>query len=154
MDTNNTKENYININNTDPILSITEEKDDAIDGMEEYQAYSEIIKENIEYDALLQRNPYEKDAIQGIFDLILETVISNKASMTISGQEYPMNLVKSKFLKLNSSHIEYVLGCLGKNTTKVYNIKSYLLASLFNAVSTMNSYYKAEVNHDMPQFAG
>lgn len=136
------------------ILSITEEKDDAIDGMEEYQAYSEIIKENIEYDALLQRNPYEKDAIQGIFDLILETVISNKASMTISGQEYPMNLVKSKFLKLNSSHIEYVLGCLGKNTTKVYNIKSYLLASLFNAVSTMNSYYKAEVNHDMPQFAG
>ena len=95
--------------------------------MEEYQAYSEIIKENIEYDALLQRNPYEKDAIQGIFDLILETVISNKASMTISGQEYPMNLVKSKFLKLNSSHIEYVLGCLGKNTTKVYNIKSYLL---------------------------
>lgn len=152
-DTNNTKENYININNTDPILSITEEKDDAIDGMEEYQAYLEIIKENIEYDALLQRNPYEKDAIQGIFDLILETVISNKASMTISGQEYPMNLVKSKFLKLNSSHIEYVLGCLGKNTTKVYNIKSYLLASLFNAVSTMNSYYKAEVNHDMPQFA-
>lgn len=95
--------------------------------MEEYQAYSEIIKENIEYDALLQRNPYEKDAIQGIIDLILETVISNKASMTISGQEYPMNLVKSKFLKLNSSHIEYVLGCLGKNTTKVYNIKSYLL---------------------------
>lgn len=65
-----------------------------------------------------------------------------------------MNLVKSKFLKLNSSHIEYVLGCLGKNTTKVYNIKSYLLASLFNAVSTMNSYYKAEVNPDMPQFAG
>ena len=112
--------------------------------MEEYQAYSEITKENIEYDALLQRNPYEKDAIQGIFDLILETVISNKASMTISGQEYPMNLVKFKF----------VLGCLGKNTTKVYNIKSYLLASLFNAVSTMNSYYKAEVNHDMPQFAG
>ena len=95
--------------------------------MEEYQAYSEIIKENIEYDALLKRNPYEKDDIQGIFDLILETVISNKASMTISGQEYPMNLVKSKFLKLNSSHIEYVLGCLGKNTTKVYNIKSYLL---------------------------
>ena len=74
--------------------------------------------------------------------------------MTISGQEYSMNLVKSKFLKLNSSHIEYVLGCLGKNTTKVYNIKSYLLASLFNAVSTRNSYYKAEVNHDMPQFAG
>ena len=103
--------------------------------MEEYQAYSEIIKENIEYDALLQRNPYEKDAIQGIFDLILETVISNKASMTISGQEYPMNLVKSKFLKLNSSHIEYVLGCLGKNTTKVRNIKSLKMRQIKNCTN-------------------
>lgn len=66
----------------------------------------------------------------------------------------PKNLVKSKFLKLNYSHVEYVINCLGKNTTKVRNIKSYLLASLFNAGSTISSYYRAEVNHDMPQFAG
>ena len=150
--TNNTKEN--NINNTNPILSITENMPDEMDVMVEYQAYSEIIKENIEYNALIERHPYEKDMVEGIFDLILETVITQKESVHVSGQEYPAELVKSKFIKLNYSHIEYVLGCMGKNTTKVRNIKAYLLAALFNAGSTMGSYYKAEVNHDMPQFAG
>lgn len=151
---NNTENNYININNTYPILSISERKVDGIDAMEEYQAYSEIIKENIEYDALCARYPYETEIVGGIFDLILETVISKKDSVLVSGQEYPAALVKSKFLKLNFSHIEYVIGCMGKNTTKVRNIKAYLLAALFNAGSTIGSYYKAEVNHDMPQFAG
>ena len=66
---------------------------------------------------------------------------------------YPKNPVKSKLLKLNYSHVEYVINCLGKNTTKLRNIKSFLLASLFNAVSTISSYYRDEVNHDMPQFA-
>ena len=80
--------------------------------------------------------------------------IVNDGCMTISGQQYPRELVKSRFLKLNMSHVEYVINCLGKNTTKVRNIKSYLLASLFNAGSTISSYYRAEVNHDMPQFAG
>lgn len=150
--TNNTKEN--NINNTNPILSITENMPDEMDVMVEYQAYSEIIKENIEYNALIERHPYEKDMVEGIFDLILETVITQKESVHVSGQEYPAEHVKSKFIKLNYSHIEYVLGCMGKNTTKVRNIKAYLLAALFNAGSTMGSYYKAEVNHDMPQFAG
>lgn len=89
-----------------------------------------------------------------IFDLILETVISKKEFVLVSGQEYPAALVKSKFLKLNYSHIEHVIGCMGKNTTKVRNIKAYFLAALFNAGSTMGSYYKAEVNHDMPQFVG
>ena len=66
----------------------------------------------------------------------------------------PNNLVISRFLKLNMSHVEYVMECLRKNTTKVYNIKAYLLAALFNAGATMSNYYQAEVNHDMPQFAG
>ena len=74
--------------------------------------------------------------------------------MTISGQQYPRELVKSRFLKLNMSHVEYVMEYLRKNTTKVYNIKAYLLAALFNAGTTMANYYRAEVNHDMPQFAG
>ena len=121
--------------------------------MEEYRAYSEIIKENIDYDALLQRYPYELEGMEGIFELILEMVISKKESMVVSGQEYPATMVKSKFLKLNYSHIEYVMGCMGKNTTKVHNIKGYMMAALFNAGSTIGSYYKAEVNHDMPQFA-
>lgn len=99
-----------------------------MDGMEEYHAYSEIIRENIEYDALCERHPYEKEIVDGIVDLILETVISKKDFFLVSGQEYPTALVKSKFLKLNYAHIEYVIGCMGKNTTKVRNIKVYLLA--------------------------
>ena len=73
--------------------------------------------------------------------------------MVISSSELPTALVKSRFLKLNLSHIEYVMNSLQGNTTKVNNIKKYLLASLFNAPSTISGYYQAEVNHDMPQFA-
>ena len=92
--------------------------------------------------------------VEGIYDLILETVLSKNQEINIAGDVYPKNLVKSKFLKLNYSHVGYVINCLGKNTTKVRNIKSYLLASLYNAGSTISGYYKAEVNYDMPQFVG
>ena len=105
-------------------------------------------------DSLVQRYPYEQKDVQEIYDLIVETVVGKGGSMTISGQQYPRELVKSRFLKLNMSHVEYVMECLRKNTTKVYNIKAYLLAALFNAGTTMSNYYRAEVNHDMSQFAG
>ena len=129
-------------------------EEDAMDGMDEYQAYSELIRENIDMDSLAKRYPYEQKDVQEIYDLIVETVVSKGGSMTISGKRYPRELVKSRFLKLNMSHVEYVMECLRKNTTKVYNIKAYLLATLFNAGATMSNYYRAEVNHDMPQFAG
>ena len=122
--------------------------------MDEMEIYNQMIKENIEYDCLLERHPYDQEMINGIFDLILEMVLSKNKEITIAGSVYPNRLVKSKFLKINYSQVEYVMDCLGKNTTKVHNIKSYLLASLFNAGSTMSGYYKAMVNHDMPQFAG
>ena len=143
--------NKTNMSKTNPILSINLIPEDEIDEME---GYSEIIKENIDYDSLLLAHPYDQEMVEGIFNLILETVLSKNEEITIAGDVYPKNLVKSKFLKLNYSHVEYVINCLGKNTTKVRNIKSYLLASLFNAGSTISSYYRAEVNHDMPQFAG
>ncbi len=102
-------------------------------------------------EALLEQWSKEQG---GEADLIVETVVGKGDSMSISGQTYPRELVKAKFLKLNMSHVEYIMDCLLKNTTKVRNIKAYLLATLFNAGSTMSSYYRAEVNHDMPQFAG
>ncbi len=150
----NLNPNKNNINKTNmskTILSINHTSEDKIDEME---GYSKIIKENIDYDGLLLAYPYDREMVEGIYDLILETVLSKNDEITIAGDVYPENLVKSKFLKLNYSHVEYVINCMGKNTTKVRNIKSYLLASLFNAGSTISSYYKAEVNHDMPQFAG
>lgn len=80
-------------------------------------------------------------------------VLAKADEVVISCSRYPTELVKSKMLKLNASHIEYVLDCMKTNTTKVKNIKKYLLAALFNATTTMESYYQAEVNHDFPQYA-
>ena len=118
------------------------------------KAYEKIIKDNIEYDALLQANKFDEELIQGIFELILETVVSQSETILIASEKYPAALVKSKFLKLNYMHIDYVLSCMRGNTTKVKNIKKYLLATLFNAPTTIEGYYRAEVNADMPQFAG
>ena len=79
--------------------------------------------------------------------------MSKRKEILIASEHYPAELVKSKFLKLNYSHIDYVIQWLHGNTTQVKNIKNYLLAALFNAPSTMDGYYCAEVNHDMPMFA-
>ena len=112
-------------------------------------AYRNLIRENISYDNLLIAHPHDRELVDGIADLILETVISRKEYMLIASSSYPAEVVRSKFLKLQYSHIEYVLFCMERNTTKVNNIKKYLLAALFNAPSTIDGYYRAEVNHDM-----
>lgn len=122
------------------------------DPMERVSAYENLIKENINYDDLLMAHKYDVEMINGIVQLILEVVVSESNSILVASERYPAALVKSKLLKLNYSHIEYVIECLHKNTTKVQNIKKYLLAALFNAPSTMDGYYQAEVNHDMSQF--
>ena len=127
--------------------------DDSREIMDEYQAYSELIRENIELDCLYERYPYDAEILEGIYDLILETVLSTNGTIHIARNDYPVQLVKAKFLKLNGFHIEYVMESLKNNTSKVRNIKKYLLAVLFNAPSTINSYYQAEVNHDMLQLA-
>ena len=116
-------------------------------------AYQELIKENIDYDSLLMTHKYDEALIQGIYELIVETVLCSNEKILIASNWYPAELVRSKFLKLNYSYIEYVLDCFKKNTSKVKNIKKYMLAALFNAPTTIDGYYKAEVNHDMPQFA-
>jgi len=115
--------------------------------------YEQIIRENICYDDLLAAHAEDKEMIEGIKDLILETVVGMRTEILIASTRYPAEVVRSKLLKLNYFHIEYVLHCLRQNTTKVKNIRKYLLAALFNAPSTMDGYYQAEVNHDMPQYA-
>ena len=125
----------------------------SAEGMTTMQAYGSLIKENIDYDNLLITHPFEQELINGIYELILETVLCQNEEILIASNWYPVQLVKSKFLKLKYSHIEYVIECLKKNTSKVKNIKKYMLAALFNAPATIDGYYQAEVNHDMPQFA-
>ncbi len=145
---NNNKMIYNNISDTESNLIVS--ADTGYDVMREYE---QIIKENIEFELLLARNPYDRETLLGIVDLMLEMVLAKADEVVISCNRYPTELVKSKMLKLNSAHIEYVLDCMRKNTTKVKNIKKYLLAALFNASTTMGSYYQAEVNHDFPQYA-
>ena len=82
-------------------------------------------------------------------ELMLEVVLSKRPYIRIAGDDFPREVVKSRFLKINSGHLEYVFDCIDKNTTKVGNIKAYLLAALYNAPATMDSYYRAEVNHDL-----
>ena len=114
-----------------------------------YRVYEEIIKDNIEYDILLQDMKFDHDRLNEIVDIILETVCTSRKKIRIAGDDYPAELVKSKLMKLNSSHIEFVFDCISKNTTEIRNIKKYLLAVLFNAPSTINGYYTALVAHDM-----
>ncbi len=111
--------------------------------------YREIIKDNIEYDFLIQNDRLDKDRLNEILDLMLETVCSARKTIRIAGDDYPAELVKAKFMKLNSSHIEFALDCMRENTTKIRNIKQYLRAVLFNAPSTIDNYYTALVAHDM-----
>ena len=147
--TNKNNINNTELSNTESNLILSEN-----DGMgSEVEAYTELIKENLEWDLFREYYPYEQELLDGIFDLILETVLCKSESIVIASNRYPTAVVKSKFLKLNSSHIEYVIDCIKENTTKVHNIKKYLLAILFNAPTTMSGYYQAEVNHDFPQFA-
>ena len=131
-----------------PLENLLPEKK-GTDEKDAYKIYEEIIKGNIEYEHLINAKRLDRDRIDEILDLILETVCSKRKRILIAGDEYPAELVKAKFMKLDSSHIEFVLDCMQENTTKVRNIKQYLKAVLFNAPSTIGNYYTALVNHDM-----
>ena len=118
----------------------------GLDGMD---VYREIVKGNIEYDIMKDNFPHDHERLDEIVELMAETLASKKATFCIAGDTYPASAVKFKLLRINSLHIQYVFECLDKNTTKVRNIKKYLLATLFNAPSTIGSYYKAQANHDL-----
>ena len=120
---------------------------DWMDRIDTVNAYREIIKSNVEYDILTER--YGAERMDEAVELMLEVILSKRPYIRIAGDDFPREVVRSRFLKINSSHLEYVFDCIDKNTTKVGNIKAYLLAALYNAPATMDSYYRAEVNHDL-----
>ena len=149
---NNTNLSYteMNDNKSNPIISVDEKRFDSDNRSEDYQAYENLVKETIDYESLEVTHHDDMRQVDEIVNLIVETVMCKNDKILIVSNWYPASLVKKKFLMLTYSHIEYVLHCMSGNTTKVKNIKKYLLAALFNAPSTMNGYYQAEVNHDMP----
>ena len=114
-----------------------------------YKVYEELIKDNIEYDFLIQDKKVDRERLDELVDLILEIVCSSRKQIRIAGDDYPVELVKSKFMKLDSEHIRFVLDCMRENTTEIRNIKQYLKAALFNAPSTIDSYYTSLVSYDM-----
>jgi len=135
--TNNSTINYNNHINTE-------------DAMEVINAYEEIVKENIEYEYLIQDNHgLDRENIDEIVNIIVEIVAIERKHVYIGGEKYPYPLVKKKLLMLDSEHIRYVMHCMKNNTTKVKNIRSYLLTALYNAPNTIDHYYQAEVKHDL-----
>ena len=139
----------MNYNKSNQIVSADENRSDGDNPTEEYQAYENLIKETVDYESLEVTHHDDMRQVDEIVNLIVETVMCKNDKILIASNWYPAALVKKKFLMLTYSHIEYVLHCMSGNTSKVKNIKKYLLAALFNAPSTMNGYYQAEVNHDM-----
>ena len=117
--------------------------------MAEVESYRELILENVEYDHLcLEFENYRED-LDEIVELMVETVCARRKTTRIAGSDFPHEVVRSRFLKLDSEHIRFVMDSLQKNTTEVRNMKQYLLTVLFNTPTTISNYYTAQVNHDM-----
>ena len=154
----NTKRKNKERQNTDPSITdsipfpsgfpetSTQKRTEAKDA---FESYRKLILENIDYDILAGDPHVDREQLDEIVDLVQETVCSTRSRIRISGNDYPAEVVRSKLLKLNSEHIRFVMDCLKQNTTRIRNIRQYLLTVLFNAPSTMNSYYTALVAHDM-----
>ena len=159
MPCNNTKGIKTEINETEmsetdlitsfPDEDMADEEADAKDRIEEYYAYRDYFERECSLESLRQEYPYRTDLINEIRDLLTEICCSRKSMIRIGGEDKPTQIVKSRFMKMDSEHIRYVLSCFTENTTKVRNIKQYLLATLYNASMTIGSYYTALVQHDM-----
>jgi len=117
--------------------------------MGSFESYRELILENIDYDVLKNGPHVDREQLNEIVDLLQETVCSIRSRIRVAGNDYPAEVVRAKLLKLNGEHIRFVMDCLKQNTTRIRNIRQYLLTVLFNAPSTMSGYYTALVAHDM-----
>ena len=119
------------------------------DQKEMLDSYRELIRENIDYDILLQRSPYDRERLDGFVELMAEVCCSRRGTIRVNQEDMSAEVVKSRFLKLDSGHIQYVMDCLDRGTTLVKNIRAYILTALFNAPVTISQYYSSLVRHDM-----
>ena len=115
----------------------------------EIESYRELIQENIGYEYLCQQYETYREDLDEIVELIVETVCVKRKTTRIAGSDFPHEIVRSRFLKLDNSHIEFIMDCLQKNTTEIRNMKQYLLTVLFNAPTTISNHYTSQVNHDL-----
>ena len=152
---NNTENNDTDFSDTDsfPFTSFRRDHGRETKGNEAAlrERYRELIAENIAYDALLTDYPYEQDTLEEILELLVDVVCTTKSSVRISGDDKPAEVVRGQFLKLSSEHIRFVVGGLKENTTRIRNMRQYLLATLYNAPLTIGNYYRSLVSHDMSE---
>ena len=141
---NKTEKNNTNINKTDPILSVPDVDKDT----DERESYRDYLFDQLEMDILYERYPYDGETLDAIMTLMLDVICSKRKYIRIAGDDKPLNVVKSQFMKVSCEHIEYVMDCMKENGTKVRNIKQYLLAAIYNAPLTLGPYYQAWVNND------
>ncbi len=147
--TNYNNQNYTDISYPNPI-NLSVGKDDVIDGMDETSAYMALIRDNLEYEHHMKYEQYgEREMYEEIYETVCDVVCVKRRTIRINGEDYPYELVKSRFLKLNSGHVAYVMDCMKNAVTKITNIRAYLITALYNAPSTMSHYYQQEVQHDM-----
>lgn len=163
--TNDTDLNKTDLSDTDPSIDPAETADEPVetvdnlyrirerqgkmDRRDKMSAYCELIRENISYEILLQDNPYDRERLDGFVELMAEICCSSRPTIRINQDDMCTEVVKSRFLKLDSEHIRYVMDCLDKNTTRIGNIRAYTLSALFNAPVTISQYYTSLVSHDM-----
>ena len=159
-----TNQNQTENNKTDLIhLSVNvagmDEESDGMDGMredpiEKRKSYERYFREHLYIDDLKQSYPYDHGRIDEILDLLVDTVCSTAKTIRCAGEDRPAEVVKSRFMKLDYGHIQYVLDCIHDNTTEVRNIKSYMLTTLYNASMTIDHYYQTKVGHDLYGYDG
>ena len=137
------KENKAEMNNTNPILSDESEK------MKNRELLEEYFSRSLEMDLLLRLYPDDEDTIYQIVDLLVDTCATKRKTLRIAGDDKPAEVVRSRFMKLNADHICFVLKCLAENSSPIRNMKQYLLASLYNAPTTMQLFYQNQTNHDL-----
>ena len=140
---NKTERNNTEISDTDPISS------DENDWMSEREQLEEYFSQSLEIDLLLRLCPDDEDTIYQIVDLLVDTCATNRKLLRIAGDDKPAEVVRSRFMKLNADHIRFVLKCLAENSSPIRNMKQYLLASLYNAPTTMQLSYQNQTNHDL-----
>lgn len=147
-----TNTSYTDMSYTNPINQSEkgEQQEKRIDVMDGVNSYIALIKENIEYEHHMKYDKWaDKGLYEELFEVICEVVCVKRETVRINGEDYPYELVKSRFLKLTNSHLEYVIGCMHETTTKITNIRAYMITALYNAPMTINHFYQQEVQHDM-----
>lgn len=143
------KSTQLSTKESNTYLSSTQSYPSEIDDVKRRETYREIIYENISYETLLEAEPYEKERIDELIEIMLDTLSSTGEKIRIGDYEYPTAIVKSRFLKIGFTHMQYVLETLKKNTTQIWNIRKYMLATLYNAPATIKNYYSSQVSYDM-----